>query len=521
MVMKGLLLRAEQQVRNNILSSGDTTLINKYNEWSIIKEEISGLYSMAIRDKQEYLYGLEDRATTLEKELARLSDDFAKSNDKKPSWQNIQKNLNKSEALIEFVRFQYYDAYWTDSTYYCALVLRKDAKYPEMIPLFEEKELQANFSNADNQNNVNLVAQLYGEKRGAGLLNPDESISYTDTVLFSMIWKPLDDYLSDTEKVYYSPSGLLHKISFAAIPMNDSSYLSDLYTLNYISNSGSLAEKYNPANISQKDIEAVVYGGIEYNVNENEMLAESRKYTGNDDELLAINRSSAFDNETRGRSWNYLQGTLVEANNIQDQLKNNNIQTSLYISKEANEESFKTLSGQDSPEIIHLATHGFFFPDPQHNYSGIEDNNVQSTVFQQSGNPLMRSGMILAGGNNVWQGEQIPKGVEDGILTALEVSGMNLSNTNLVVLSACETGLGDIQGSEGVYGLQRAFKMAGVDYLIMSLWQVPDKETQEFMGIFYEQWLSTNDIRGAFKFAQDELKKKYDPFYWAAFVLIE
>ncbi len=119
----------------------------------------------------------------------------------------------------------------------------------------------------------------------------------------------------------------------------------------------------------------------------------------------------------------------------------------------------------------------------------------------------MRSGMILAGGNNVWNGEQIAEGVEDGILTALEVSGMNLSNTKLVVLSACETGLGDIQGSEGVYGLQRAFKMAGVDYLIMSLWQVPDKETQEFMGIFYEQWLSTNDIREAFKFAQDEMKK--------------
>ena len=128
-----------------------------------------------------------------------------------------------------------------------------------------------------------------------------------------------------------------------------------------------------------------------------------------------------------------------------------------------------------------------------------------------------------AGANRVWEGAEALANEEDGILTAMEISQMNLSNTELVVLSACETGLGDIQGSEGVYGLQRAFKKAGAKYLIMSLWQVPDKETAAFMTTFYENWLEKKmTIRTAFDQAQKEMRKKYKkPHQWAGFVLIE
>jgi len=142
-------------------------------------------------------------------------------------------------------------------------------------------------------------------------------------------------------------------------------------------------------------------------------------------------------------------------------------------------------------------------------------------VFRASDNPLIRSGLIMSGANNAWNNNIIPQGIDDGILTAYEVSGMDLYNTELVVLSACETGLGDIKGSEGVYGLQRSFKMAGVDYLIMSLWQVPDKETSEFMQLFYQNMLAKQSIGTAFRNAQKVMKDKYDPYYWAAFVLIE
>ena len=133
---------------------------------------------------------------------------------------------------------------------------------------------------------------------------------------------------------------------------------------------------------------------------------------------------------------------------------------------------------------------------------------------------LMRSGLLFAGANNVWKGNLPEIGMEDGILTAHEVSKMDLSNTKLVVLSACETGLGEIKGSEGVYGLQRAFKIAGVDYIIMSLWQIPDKQTVELMSQFYTNWLGGMEIREAFSTAQATMSEKYDPFYWAAFVLV-
>ena len=127
----------------------------------------------------------------------------------------------------------------------------------------------------------------------------------------------------------------------------------------------------------------------------------------------------------------------------------------------------------------------------------------------------------MSGANRVWTGKSIPDGMDDGILTAYEVSMLDLSNTKLVVLSACETGLGDIKGSEGVYGLQRAFKMAGVKYILMTLWEIRDEVTAEFMKVFYQQWLKGKDIHEAFKFAQDEMRKKYEANYWAAFVLVE
>ena len=136
---------------------------------------------------------------------------------------------------------------------------------------------------------------------------------------------------------------------------------------------------------------------------------------------------------------------------------------------------------------------------------------------------MLRSGLIMAGGNAAWQGKQTLEGKEDGILTAYEISQMNLSNTELVVLSACETGLGDIQGNEGVYGLQRAFKIAGAKYLIMSLWQVPDKQTSLLMTTFYKKWLEDKmSIPNAFHAAQKELRSiGLDPYQWAGFVLVE
>ena len=186
------------------------------------------------------------------------------------------------------------------------------------------------------------------------------------------------------------------------------------------------------------------------------------------------------------------------------------------IGTKANEEEFKKLN-RNSPNILHIATHGYFYSKSE----GIDDEIIN--IYETSDNPLIRSGLIFSGANPAWQNGNNPFKGEDGILTALEISNLDLSNTDLVVLSACETGLGDIEGSEGVYGLQRAFKMAGVGLIVMSLWDVPDKETKEFMTNFYTNWLRGQPVRLAFRNTQIKMLNKYreQPEKWAAFVLFE
>jgi len=252
------------------------------------------------------------------------------------------------------------------------------------------------------------------------------------------------------------------------------------------------------------------------------------------DKVLLLGGVNFNSEKTKGGLWNYLPGTLNEVQNISNNLNNSKVNFTKLIAHDANEVNFKKEAGE--AEILHIASHGFFFPDPEQVEKEMsrrveKSNEDESMAFRGTTNyanwsfvinknPLMRTGLVLAGANDVWHRESLEEG-DDGILTAAEISNMNLFNTKLVVLSACEKGLGDIKGSEGVYGLQRAFKMAGVKQIIMSLWQVPDKETSEFMTTFYNILILEKDVRKAFSITQKKMRDKYDPFYWAAFVLVE
>jgi len=242
-------------------------------------------------------------------------------------------------------------------------------------------------------------------------------------------------------------------------------------------------------------------------------------------------------------------------NSIEKIMQTSGIHTTLKKGYFATAGSFKNIGANNnaSPRILHIATHGYFFPDPDQTISAggrmardsatsegtakavsnkpKQEFETKEPAFKISDHPMLRSGLIMAGGNAAWQGKQNLDGKEDGVLTAYEISQMNFSNTELVVLSACETGLGDIQGNEGVYGLQRAFKIARVKYLIMSPWQVPDKQTSLLMTTFYKKWLEAEghdkgwnkmSIPDAFHAAQIELRNiGLDPYQWAGFVLIE
>ena len=515
---KSLLLKSSLSMRIAVSNSVDSGLIATYKEWQSIRSQLASLYSTELSKQTHDLNKLEAKLNELEKVLVVGSENF--SDFKKMqiiSWQDIQKELKPNEVAIEFVHFDYYSKYWEDAIKYCALLVKPDSEYPEMITLFTESDYENCINSTNNSSNASLIAQLYGEKRGAYSLSSNNTYtSYADS-LYSFIWSKIDRYLDGVETVYYSPSGLLHNISFAAIPYNDSLLLSDKYELVYMASTRNIVNKKLQKDISEFNV--AIYGGLNYDTDTIAMLAAANNY--NIDNLLA-SRSITTSDSTRGGTWNYLQGTLDEAENIESMFDNNNINTNLFTANNGVEESFKSLSGRNSPEIIHLATHGFFFPDPEKEKPDDRMMSLQDKkVFKESDNPLIRSGLIMSGANLAWNGEAIPEGIDDGILTAYEVSGLDLYNTELVVLSACETGLGDIKGSEGVYGLQRSFKMAGVDYLVMSLWQVPDKETSKFMQLFYQNMLAKQSVGEAFRNAQKVMKKKYDPYYWAAFVLIE
>jgi len=336
--------------------------------------------------------------------------------------------------------------------------------------------------------------------------------------LYEILWKPLEKELTGIKTIYFSPSGLLHRINLDAIPVSETETLADKYQLIELNSTRQLVI---PTEIKNSNNDAVLYGGIQY----------EQVTTLQNNEPVIASRSRGelsftyIDSTLRGGSWNYLAGTEREVNSIEKIMQTSSIHTTLKKGYFATEESFKNIDAINaaSPRILHVATHGYFFSDPKENSKSSGISGQTEPVFKMSDHPMLRSGLIMAGGNAVWQGKQTLEGREDGILTAYEISQMNLSDTELVVLSACETGLGDIQGNEGVYGLQRAFKIAGAKYLIMSLWQVPDKQTSLLMTTFYEKWLENKmTIPDAFHAAQKELRDNgLDPYNWAGFVLVE
>ena len=236
---------------------------------------------------------------------------------------------------------------------------------------------------------------------------------------------------------------------------------------------------------------------------------------------MGIKKEAASRNATTAK-YEYLKGTEVEVTKIAALLTTNGSSNKANMRTNASEEAFKLMGNQTTkPAILHIATHGFAFASAKKDKP--KDNfNLEKVTYTAADNPLLRTGLLMAGANKAWvDGIPYPN-KEDGILTALEISNVDLKGCKLAVLSACETGLGDIKGSEGVYGLQRAFKMAGVQNLIVSLWSIDDAKTQEFMIDFYTQLLITNNIVNSFKQTQLKMRAKYkNPFYWAGFVLIE
>jgi CHAT domain-containing protein len=511
---KGMILENGIRLEREMAVANDS-LREVYLEWKALQRRLGESYSQTA-DDQVVTKELEIEAEKLEKQL--LKNLTFKNASEVTHWQEVQDKLLPREAAIEFVHFTVKEDKADSRVAYAALLLKNKSENPLFLPLFDEKSLDSlvEIQNTRKSDYVNVL-YAFDQENNVDFEKPKRS-------LFEMIWQPLEEHLTGIDKIYYSPSGLLHRLNLGAIPTEEGTTLSDHYNLVQLGSTRQLVFKNELENSNNS---ALLFGGIQYDADTTAMLTANAALAI--DEIASRSRGDLDFNETdstlRGGKWRYLNGTDIEVAVIQQIMKHASMPAEIKKGYAATEEAFKNISqNSPSPRVLHLATHGYFFPDPKQRTDSPSGTGGE-VAFKMSEHPMIRSGLILAGGNHIWQeGKPIKEGMEDGILTAYEISQMNLSNTELVVLSACETGLGDIQGNEGVYGLQRAFKIAGAKYLIMSLWQVPDYQTHELMTAFYENWLEGQmSIPDAFRTAQQRLREQYssDPFFWAGFVLVE
>lgn len=502
--LKGFVLNDGIKILQRARKNTDPLFQKNLNEWQTNKTILSKQYSQPLNMRMRNLDSLEQVTNEQEKQINKQSAviNATKINQEIDFYQ-IQKLLKQHEAAIEFVRFSYYRKGWTDSILYGAFVILPNSPAPIFVTICEEKQI-AKLLNSKNNTQDGFVKKLY--RSTLKKENNHSSITKGDS-LYNLVMLPLKSYLINTTSLYIAPAGLLNRIAFDALPIDSIALLIDRFNIRYYSSIRQLAEQKDSIFSPAKPLDLLLFGGIDFN-------------------LISFNRNTnrtittlpdAVKKNMLGNGFAYLKGTKEEVTKIQALFNNNKKTTQLITDTAATEECFKSYSSR-SPKIIHLATHGFSLPNPEKNNNLKEESTNQFTV---SDNPLLRSGIVMAGANKVWSGGSPENGKEDGIVTAYEIANLDLSNTELVVLSACETALGDIKGTEGVFGLQRAFKLAGVKNMIMSLWQVPDKETVELMNIFYTNFLKGISIYESFNHAKMSMRKKYPPYYWAAFVLIE
>lgn len=323
------------------------------------------------------------------------------------------------------------------------------------------------------------------------------SVNGYGNALCKLVWFDILNYLEsqDINNIYFAPCGVLNRIAIESLPFDKESTVSYHYNLTRLSSTRELVNKHN----LHPNKSAALYGDLFYRASAETMQqATTRSAVGT------------------------LPYSKQEINEISLLLSGKQYHVNRLSQKQGTEASFKSLSGK-SPSILHLSTHGF----------------VNRPI---EGDAMQRSGLIMAYGARAWEGKAIPKDTEDGILTAAEIATLDLSGTDIVVLSACNTALGEVT-TEGVWGLQRAFKQAGAQTIVMSLWQVDDEATAVFMQYFYEALLKgrqtlakavsidTEIAEHIFNYPHDAIAtaqrrmrqhpKYSNPYYWAGFIVVD
>ena len=511
---KGILLNSEIDFENFLMRTGKTELLSKYQEMEQLRRRIDD-YRRSAASNPEEISRLERMAISLERDVMRDCKEFGDfTSNLSISFKQVADSLAADAAAVEFVDTP------TESgdRLYSALCLRHGWEHPRLIPLFTQDE---------------LARQDYDGRDFYTALKSPQGINaiYNNPQVGHLVWYPLFEALgADAHTIYFSPTGILHQLGIEYLKYNMEQRINERYEIHRVSSTKSIAQAKSHATPRS----AAVFGGLEYDMDKEEMLAYHSHYhtpetllAQNDAEntrALQASNAVALDSLLRaGLLVNPLPGTLVEAENVRTSLQGRGLDTHLYTEKDGTEEAFKSLSGR-GVSLIHIATHGYLFSESdinKHSQLGRMMGQDNGELYD-SDRSMERSVLFMAGANNILRNRHVPEGVEDGILTAREISQLDLRGLDLVVLSACQTGQGELK-EDGVYGLQRAFKKAGAKTLVMSLWSVSDAATQKMMSSFYQALAAGQSRFEAFATAQQAVRDAgyADPYYWASFVMLD
>jgi len=483
--LKSIALQSNQYMNDLLSSIGRQKLKDRYNNILAKKKELESLL-IAQSKNEPRLKKLSDSIYFSERHFIEEINQFREFQPfdiTTMKWKDIRNSLHENEVAIEFINCPANPCLTGNNKYY-ALILMPNIDSPKLVSLFDEEDLQ---------DLLEFKGDIFD---GINRLYSDSSF----IKLYNCIWKPIKPFIDQSDKIYISLSGILHKISFPALTINEAN------VIHILSSTRLLTSRDYSDELRTKN--AVLFGDINYNLPEDGTSNPSNNSNRNINfsiyRSLKLNRFQA------------LPGTGIEINEINKILNQHQFHVFTYTGHGATEKSFREITSY-LPTIIHVATHGFYFPEERSIMASdiVFDNTNYNMTIE---NPMFRSGLLFAGANSINKTSFL----NDGVLTANEIAGLDLTDVEIVVLSACETGLGDIRGSEGVFGLQRAFKLAGANSLVMSLWKIPDKQTSELMKLFYQNYLSGLSAQEALTKAQDTIRKKYPaPFYWAAFFVID
>ena len=486
---KGTLLKASKHIERCILKSDNKKDIVAYHKAIAYSSEADRLANTDAVQANRYIF-LSD--SIQQKLMTKYADETIRFH----NWKEVQSHLLPEDAAIEYIAYSSWNQYETDTTRYAAVVLRKGWDAPRFVPL-------PVYDNMSRILSKSSAFSLYEEG---------------DSRLKEQLWQPIEAVIGDNVKhIYYSPAGLVTQIALHAMPIGNGKRLMDQYELHCLSSTEQLINKDEQKLMSSND--ASLFGHINYSADSLALASSTLRYRDVKSSPAHID-AIQLDNDLRA-GLSPLENTKKEIDSISLQIKKRGISCSVFIDNDACEEAFKAMSGH-SPSVIHMATHGFFLKN-------VKEANRQRDFLELMGvsslsydNAMRRSGLMMAGADATWSYGKQYNSIEDGVLTAEEISQLDLSNTNLIVLSACETGLGDVSNYEGVFGLQRAFKQAGVKSIIMSLWKVPDSETAILMQDFYKNYLEGLSPNDALHKAQISLRETHpNPRDWAAFVVLD